>query len=355
MPSSTMTYEVRQLTAKEAVEQGDNIWALAFGHSWVRAYAHKELTRTFGAFEAGQLHAVAGVIDYDIRWGGKWVPCGGISAVATVPGQRYQNLITKLLTEAVKEMHERKVPFTSLYPFSYPFYEKMGWAATHWDYQIECETAWLQRASKGGKPKNFRLIPRDRYEEILPLYNRWAEDWNLSLKRENGKFKSMIYWPETKWQLFTHKDGYMIWDMARSVEGRLHVREFAYATEQAYLDGLALLAQMDSQFKTVTWVEADPEPFWKLGMPQPRASVTRTPNMMTRIVHLDVFQKLVPQPLTGVTVADPLGVTAPREGDIGVGEIVQIVTGFWQTPKPNHPAHLHAICADKKAYCIERF
>jgi predicted acetyltransferase len=351
---ATTGYQIKQLTTAEALAQADDIWTLAFGKTWARGTAHKEFARVFGAYEDNELHAVCAIIDYEMHLNGHWAKCGGVAAVATTPGQRYQNLVTKLLTEAVREMHGRGVAFSSLYPFSYPFYEKMGWAASHWQYRIEVETAWLKRVSKGGNAKKFRMIPLSKVEEMLPAYQRWAESFNLSLNRWTSKFNSMLTWPESRWQIFVHDDGYMLWNMAKTDAERLYVQEFAYTNHQAYLDGLALLAQMDSQFTKVLWHDADSEPFLQLGMPHPKPIIYQEPSMMTRVVNVEAFEKLLPKPI-GVKVRDPLGVSGPKDGDIGVGEVLQLVTGFWKAPKQGQPAHLHNIAGGKPLYCVERY
>lgn len=290
-----------------------------------------------------------------MHFGDSWVSCGGIAAVATAPGQRYQNLVTRLLTEALKEMNQREVPFASLYPFSYPFYEKMGWAASHWQYRIDVDTSWLQRVSKSGKAKRFRMISLDRVDELMSVYNTWAENWNLSLKRKPDKLELMLNWPGHHWRAFVHEHGYMLWMLDRSTEDTLYVAEFAYSNQQALLDGLALLGQMDSQYKRIAWFDADIEPFLQLGMPHPKPRIERSPAMMTRIVNRGAFEKLLPKPLGGLRIADPLGVSGTKDGDIGPGEIVQLVTGFWQTPPANQPAQLHRLVAEKAPYCVEKF
>jgi predicted acetyltransferase len=350
-------YTIRLLTEAD-YGAADELWTLAFSSGWARNHGHKELTRTFAAFEGKELHAVVGVVDYKMTFGDKSVDCGGISAVATVPGQRSQKLVNALLTEACREMHDREVPFSALYPFSYPFYEKCGWAATHWQYEIETTTAWLKHASKGGNGKRFRMVPKDRCEELLGVYERWHKKFNLNLNRWEEKLRSMLFWPGRNfdWRLFVHEDGYILMDIHRNPAHpqRLRVHEFAYLNEQAYLDGLALMSQMDTQFERVQWTDVDVEPLLKRGVPYPRPVINRDPQMMTRVVHQKAFEALLPKGLGGVTLRDPLGVTADVHGDVGVGEIVQMVTGFFHEPCKRHP-ELHRLVADKPAFCVEKY
>lgn len=348
-------YQIKLVDDPASLAQAEDIWALSFGKGWARDYAHKELSRIFGAFDDDKLHAVAAVIDYEVTFADKVVPCGGLAAVATAPGQRYQNLVRMLLTESVREMHSRQVPLAALYPFSYPFYERMGWAATHWQYKIETDITWLRNVGQKGDARRFRMVHNSNCQEILPVYDKWSAQFNLALSRWHEKLRSMIFWPNSSWRIFVHDHGYMLWDLARSQGNELFVAEFAYLNEAAFRDGLALLAQMDSQFEKVTWIDSDAEPFLQLGLPQPKPIIHKAPAMMSRVVNVEAFAKLLPEPLTGLRVSDPLGVSGDKVGDIGVGELLQLVTGFWQKPPQQGLKRLHNIAGGKPAFCMERY
>jgi hypothetical protein len=77
--------------------------------------------------------------------------------------------------------------------------------------------------------------------------------------------------------------------------------------------------------------------------------------MMTRVVNREAFERLLPKGLGKLRLSDPLGVTGDvTEGDIGVGEIVQVVTGFFEKPDPRCP-DLHKAVANKPSFCVERY
>ena len=52
---------------------------------------------------------------------------GGITGVATYPEYTGKGLIHSLMKRVVNYMHELKFPSSFLYPYSNPFYRKMGW------------------------------------------------------------------------------------------------------------------------------------------------------------------------------------------------------------------------------------
>lgn len=52
---------------------------------------------------------------------------GGITGVATYPEYTGKGLIHSLMKRVVNYMHEQEFPISFLYPYSIPFYRKMGW------------------------------------------------------------------------------------------------------------------------------------------------------------------------------------------------------------------------------------
>lgn len=356
MTATISKYTTRLVTQERDIDQCEEIWSLAFGKNWSRGQGYAELTRVLGAFEGDALHAVVGIIDYEMNFNRRVVKCGGIAAVATAPGQRYQSLITLLMQEAIKDMHEKGFAFSSLYPFSFPFYGKMGYAGTQWQYRMETQIAWLKTLERRGNPKRFRLVlPDDAPREVVRRHNEWAKKYNLSLIRTEGKFNSMLTWKGSSFKCFVHDDGYMLFHLDQSTGNTLVVPEFAYGCEQTFLDGLSLLAQMDSQFEKVVWLDADPEPFLELGIPYPRPVIRREVGMMTRVVNIAEFEKALGSSLSGISIADPFEVSGGKQGDVGPGELVQIVTGFWKKPPTGKLAALHGVAADSIPFTVERY
>ena len=52
---------------------------------------------------------------------------GGITGVATYPEYTGRGLIHSLMRRALEYMHKQDMPISFLYPYSIPFYRKMGW------------------------------------------------------------------------------------------------------------------------------------------------------------------------------------------------------------------------------------
>ena len=52
---------------------------------------------------------------------------GGITGVTTYPEYTGRGLIHSLMRYVIDYMHKKKLPISFLYPYSIPFYRKMGW------------------------------------------------------------------------------------------------------------------------------------------------------------------------------------------------------------------------------------
>lgn len=348
------THEIKLVPEKD-YDQLEDLWSFSFWPSWRRDYWREEMNTIYGAFQGGKLHAAAAIIDMQMHIAGQSVACGGICAVATAPGQRYQSLVTRLLEQCLRDMHERKVPISALGPFSYPFYEKMGYAMTHWLYEIEMPVEFLKNIGRAGDARTWSMLPADRCEEIAPVHARMWKQSNLCLDRTPFRCRINTFAPERHWQYFIHNDGYMIVDLDRCRDRKLHVLEFVHTTPQCYLDGLAFFGQMGASHDQILWYDFEFERLFQQGMPDPRPSVKLIPGMMSRVVHLKQFEKLLPRSLNGLKVFDPLGVSAGVKGDISTGELLQLVSGLWKTRDERFPSQLHGILGSQPIYSIERF
>jgi predicted acetyltransferase len=348
------TYEIRLVTEK-TIDQAEDLWCFTFSPTWLRDHWVHEMSTVYGAFHGRELHAAAAIIDMQMNIAGQSVPCGGICAVATAPGQRQQGLVAKLMQQCMRDLHDRKVPISALHPFSYPFYEKMGYAMTHKLYEVEVATMFLSRVGGGGNAKAWEMLPANKCEETLPVHHRMWKQSNLCLDRTPLRSRINALAPGRHWQYFIHEDGYIIADLDRCRDRRFYVLEFVHNTPESYLDGLALLGQLGANYDTVVWYDYEFERLLQSGLPEPRPSIKVIPWMMSRVVHLKQFEKLLPKSLSGLKVYDPLGVSADERGDLSTGELLQLVSGTWQTSPERFPGELHGILGSRPIYSIERF
>jgi predicted acetyltransferase len=370
MPSTdtATTFVVKPIPSKDLMRVVD-IWSLVYNipschpaagkervRERVREFCQNGMSYLVGAYDGDNLAAVSGIIDFEMHLGKRWVKCGGIAGVGTYPEYRRKRLIRALLENCVQKLHDEKVPVASLWPFSYEFYEQLGWAATNMRYEVDVELSVLKDA--GGDASGYHLKSPDDFSQAAKLNERWGGELNLSLSRSQYRWQRMMDDPRFQYRLFVHDGGYMLFNMGNSPDGCLYVSEFCYLTEQAFLDGLALIGHMDSQFGKARIALPETELFLRSVGISKSFDIHLMPGMMSRVVHLQSFLDCVGAvDANGIEMTDPLGITAGKGSGShnGPGVLMQHVTGFWKQPLPNFPERLHATTGNLPAYSVEQY
>ena len=249
--------------------------------------------------EENRITAVIGVIDFSQRIRGVWIKMAGISAVACKPEYRRKHHIAKLFDFVFQNLHSAGYLVSSLYPFSYAFYEKVGYA--HVDslevYSIRCSNV-------NQKPTPNRRIEEDYHPEYIrchPLYQKMTTRINGLVKRSSEIWKELMGWSwNSKGFQFFCQDlngndlGYVILRFEeKSHQNKypfIKVREmvsFDPETKQALLN---FLANHDSQRKYFKFAPFDSNYFLYLKNPDIKEK-RHLSNSMFRIIDLE---KLLP-------------------------------------------------------------
>ncbi len=318
------------------LDEAVDIWVLSFGdlrRAFWRDYAENELDSVLGAYIGDELGAVVGMHDFETRFFGKWVPCMGIAAVASSPTHRGKGLVNALLTECLKSAHRRKIPLSMLGAAKPSFYESMGWAVSDWHYSIELNLDHFVGLAGLGKADAYAIAPSNRHEKAAALREQWLTGGHLGIRRSEKRWQRLasIYGPDFVWKLLIHQNGYMILDLSKSAQkDKLVVAEWVYLDDDAFKDGLALFANMRRQYKTVEWVDSTPERLLKLRLIDQTNVIRLSTGQLSRVVHLESFEKAINMSLKDVKMRDPLGVMCQNNAaGLSPGQLVQLVTGFW--------------------------
>lgn len=345
------------------VETGDFLyavetWKTAFGFTdeerWKR-FAFEVSDFAVGAFVDDYPHALATVIMFDINFNGRVLKCGGIAGVACSPPMRKKGLVREVLRDVLKRLNEEKVEISALWPFSYPFYEKMGYAVTDLQYEI---TQKIDSIPTVGESSRFKPVKLSDYEALMPVHQRWTKMSNLSLERNTARWERQLARPERQFVLYLHDDGYMIWNLQDPKDRTLEVVEWAYLTEAAFHDGLALIKNCGQlAFDSAKWVMADMEPLLKLGVSYPPAKVTVKHGMMSRVVNTEAFFKNSGLQDFAVEICDPMKISGPaniKGSSIGPGELIQVATGLLK-PADNAESALYRAAESPVSFSIEQY
>lgn len=337
-------------------------WKTAFNFTDVerwKLFAFDVSDFAVGAFIDNYPHALATVIMFDANFNGRIIKCGGIAGVASSPPMRKKGLVRAVLKECLRRLHDEKVEISALWPFSYPFYERMGYAVSDLQYDV---TQKIDAIPQVGDSSRFKPVKLDDFAALMPIHQRWIKNFNLSLERNNKRWQRQVTRPETHYALYLHDDGYMLWSLDNRKERKLRVLEWAYITEDAFLDGLALIKNCGQlSYDTAEWTMSDLTPLLKLGVQYPPAEIKVRHGMMSRIVNSEAFFNNTGLQDLQLELSDPLGVTGtPREvGDSrpGPGEAIQIASGFLEPCKTLSPAAhtLYRAACSVPTYSIEQY
>lgn len=237
------------------------------------------------------------------------------------------------------------------------FYESMGWAVSDWHYSIELNLDHFVGLAGLGKADAYAIAPSNRHEKAAALRDQWLTGGHLGIRRSEKRWQRLasIYGPDFVWKLLIHQNGYMILDLSKSAQkDKLVVAEWVYLNDDAFKDGLAVFANMRRQYKTVEWVDSTPERLLKLRLIDQTNVIRLSTGQLSRVVHLESFEKAINMSLKDVKMRDPLGVMCQNNASgLSPGQLVQLVTGFWDELPTDWP--IVKTGPLPKAFTTERF
>ena len=100
--------------------------------SYFREHTARAPDDTLIAEENGRLLGHATGLRLSMRRAGREVPFRGIAAVAVVPEARRRGVAERLMRAHLEAMRKRHEPLALLFPFSAPFYGKLGYGVVEW-------------------------------------------------------------------------------------------------------------------------------------------------------------------------------------------------------------------------------
>lgn len=256
---------------------------------------------------------------------------GGLGAVATPPEHRRQGYARELCREVCREYREEEVELVVLWPFSTPFYRRLGWATANDLYEFGLPPTTLPAHDPQGRYR--RLDPGD-WERLRPVEAAFGDGVTLSMRR------SASWWRErtlTNWTGGTEpfvygyeRDGtlagYLVYTVTDSDahERTLSVSAFGYADEEAHRSLLEFLRRHGAQIDHVELHRATDSRLLALVENPDVATCERVAGPMARLTTLDALAGLdragLDRPLT-LAVEDPLeGQARVRVTEHGIEE-----------------------------------
>ncbi|MDR3051443.1 MAG: GNAT family N-acetyltransferase [Oscillospiraceae bacterium] len=190
-------------------------------------------TRIRAAFDdAGRMTACLQILPFRVWLGQSVVDMGGIGGVASLPETRRQGNIRAIFQASLREMWDRGMVLSALYPFSHPYYRQYGYELVRAARTLTVPMA----AFSAFKPTSGSLrqyMPGQDDAPLRQVYAAFTRGRNLAPLRT-----------DELWQKWLHKDPYAtcqytyLW-----YDGTGEARSYAVLQAENRPEGRALLAR----------------------------------------------------------------------------------------------------------------
>jgi len=229
-----------------------------------------DVENTRAIVDAERVLSVIQILPYRVSIGSKEMAMGGIGGVATWADAQGHGYAGQLMRAIVLEMYERKMPVSFLYPFSYRYYGKFGWALaarrvvytgfTQADLVRKHDTLPVQAVVTD---KEFELV-QEAYNSFLSHYNclvvRGRREWQQMRKRMAEDRVHCYVIGATDGM---SPAGYFLCE-DQPVEGGYEtvVRELVCLDDQAYAAAFNFLAMLPTNVRRITVGHAEKPWLW---------------------------------------------------------------------------------------------
>lgn len=213
---------------------------------------------------------------------------GGITGVATYPEYTGRGLIHSLMKHALDYIHSKDMLISFLYPYSIPFYRKMGWEIVSDKLSFTVKDTQLPKPRPvSGMVERVSLDSEDyhnvhsyfalqRHGALIRDTLSWEEYWRW----DNEDIIAAVYYNKE------HKPlGYVVYYIANEI---FHIKEMVYLNIEA---NYGLWNYISAHFSMITQVQGDNysgEPMAYL-FEDSEITETISPYIMARIIDVKEF------------------------------------------------------------------
>lgn len=224
----------------------------------VREDSLKETVEDWGAFsEDGKMMARIINNRYETRLDGRIIANGGIGAVSTLPEYRNTGAVRAIFDRLIPEAYRNGEIISTLYPFSHAFYRKFGYETVRWRNDYEFEPSVLGGYRFSGTAELWKT--GDPVSEYTELYNRFADGFNLAMRRDEKMMLERLkgeYYKDRKFGYLLREEGkpvaYLIFqDIRHDPAAILSVNDLAWDGRAGLNAVLGFLARFTADYGTV--------------------------------------------------------------------------------------------------------
>ena len=210
-----------------------------------------------GLYDGDSLRATCKLYYLDTTVRGAATTVGGLGAVATPPEHRGRGYARALCRDALHEYREADVGFVTLWPFSTPFYRRLGWGTANTYRRYDLPPSALPDSDPAGQ---FVRLDADDWERLRRVESARVAGAALSLQRSEAwwRERTLADWDGggVPYCYGYERDGelrgYVVYTVADDADHTLSVSNLAATDEEAHRALLAFLGRHGAQIERVT-------------------------------------------------------------------------------------------------------
>ncbi|EMA19239.1 GNAT family N-acetyltransferase [Haloarcula argentinensis] len=210
-----------------------------------------------GLYDGDTLRAVCKLYFLDTTVRGAATTVGGLGAVATPPEHRGQGFAADLCRHALSEYRESGVGLVTLWPFSTPFYHRLGWGTANTYRHFDLPPSAFPNDDTAGQ---LVRLDADDWERLRQVESAAAAGTALSLHRSEAwwRERTLADWDGggVPYCYGYERDGdlrgYLVYTVADDTDHTLSVSNFAAVDEEARRALFAFLGHHGAQIERVT-------------------------------------------------------------------------------------------------------
>ncbi len=221
------------------------------------AWIEREGIEVCRVLKKGKSELLGGLMILDMAhfFGGRSLDCGGISAVGVAPEARGSGAARTLMEEAMRELYERRVPLSSLYPATQTLYRKSGFeqAGSRTEFKLNLRIGPVQ-----DRELPVRRLPLEA-SSVEQVYSAWARHQNGALDRKKCNWRRALRPRGEETELYGVGDpleGYVSLQRLSSFRPghqNMHLTDFVALTPRAARRIFSFLHDHRSLAEFVTW------------------------------------------------------------------------------------------------------
>lgn len=282
-----------QLTDRSILRAAELI-SMAFGsdlagsESWLRTQSAADLR---GVMVNDRLDACLRRIEMGQYFGGRDVPMIGIAGVAVAPEARGKGIARRLMTEAVREMHARREPLSTLYASTRTLYQQVGYEQAGHQWRVTLPLVQITTRQRAGE---WHTVPHSEAGTLLPCYTAFASRFDGLLRRGQYVWDRVYKWRDKERAVYACRDdagnieAYLAFNQVHKDNGRISMEasDLAFASATGARRLLAFIHDFASMVDEITFTSGPMHPLLSY-IEQMRYTVQLKEYWMLRIAHLE--------------------------------------------------------------------